>query len=49
LIDLGVNINSVSKAGTTPFARRTDKGTGWAASWFKEGVELLLKHGADPC
>ena len=49
LIDLGVNINSVSKAGTTPYRAANGQGDRLGGVLFnKEGVELLLKHGADP-
>jgi uncharacterized protein len=49
LIDLGVNINSVSKAGTTPYRAANGQGDRLGGVLFnKEGVDLLLKHGADP-
>jgi len=49
LIDLGVNVNAVSKAGTTPYRAANGQGDRLGGVLFnKEGVELLLKHGADP-
>jgi len=49
LIDLGVNINSVSKMGTTPYRAANGQGDRLGGVLVnKEGVELLLKHGADP-
>jgi len=49
LIDLGVNINSVSKAGTTPYRAANGQGDRLGGVLVnKEGVDLLLKHGADP-
>jgi ankyrin repeat protein len=49
LIDLGVNVNSVSKAGTTPFRAANGQGDRLGGVLVnKEGVDLLLKHGADP-
>jgi len=49
LIDLGVNVNAVSKAGTTPYRAANGQGDRLGGVLFnKEGVDLLLKHGADP-
>ena len=49
MIDLGVNVNAVSKAGTTPYRAANGQGDRLGGVLFnKEGVELLLKHGADP-
>jgi ankyrin repeat protein len=48
LIDLGVNVNSVSKAGTTPYRAANGQGDRLGGVLVnKEGVDLLLKHGAD--
>ena len=45
----GVNVNAVSKAGVTPFRAANGQGDRLGGVLFnKEGVELLLKHGADP-
>ena len=49
LIDLGVNINSVSKMGTTPYRAANGQGDRLGGVLVNtEGVEILLKHGADP-
>jgi uncharacterized protein len=49
MIDLGVNVNSVSKAGTTPYRAANGQGDRLGGVLVnKEGVDLLLKHGADP-
>lgn len=49
MIDLGVNVNAVSKAGVTPYLAANGQGDRLGGVLFnKEGVELLLKHGADP-
>jgi ankyrin repeat protein len=49
MIDLGVNINSVSKVGTTPYRAANGQGDRLGGVLVnKEGVEMLLKHGADP-
>jgi ankyrin repeat protein len=49
MIDLGVNVNAVSKAGTTPFRAANGQGDRLGGVLVnKEGVDLLLKHGADP-
>jgi ankyrin repeat protein len=49
LIDLGVNVNAVSKAGTTPYRAANGQGDRLGGVLVNtEGVDLLLKHGADP-
>ncbi len=49
LIDLGVNVNAVSKAGVTPYlAAHGDGDRLGGVLYNKEGAELLLEHGADP-
>ncbi len=49
MIDLGVNVNAVSKAGTTPYRAANGQGDRLGGVLVnKEGVDLLLKHGADP-
>ncbi len=49
MIDLGVNVNAVSKAGTTPYRAANGQGDRLGGVLFnKEGVDLLLEHGADP-
>ena len=49
LIDLGVNVNAVSKAGVTPYlAAHGDGDRLGGVLYNKEGAELLVKHGADP-
>jgi ankyrin repeat protein len=49
MIDLGVNVNSVSKAGTTPYRAANGQGDRLGGVLVNtEGVALLLKHGADP-
>jgi len=49
MIDLGVNVNSVSKMGTTPYRAANGQGDRLGGVLVnKEGVDLLLKHGADP-
>jgi ankyrin repeat protein len=49
MIDLGVNVNAVSKAGVTPFLAANGQGDRLGGVLFnKEGADLLLKHGADP-
>ena len=48
MIDLGVNVNAVSKAGVTPYlAAHGDGDRLGGVLYNKEGAELLLKHGAD--
>jgi ankyrin repeat protein len=49
LIDLGVNVNAVSKAGVTPWLAASGSGDRLGGVLYnKEGADLLLKHGADP-
>jgi ankyrin repeat protein len=49
LIDLGVDVNAVSKAGVTPWLAATGQGDRLGGVLYnKEGADLLLKHGADP-
>jgi ankyrin repeat protein len=49
LIDLGVNVNAVSKAGVTPYLAANGNGDRLGGVLYnKEGAELLIKHGADP-
>jgi uncharacterized protein len=49
LIDLGVNVNALSKAGVTPYlAAHGDGDRLGGVLYNKEGAELLIKHGADP-
>jgi ankyrin repeat protein len=49
LIDLGVNVNAVSKAGVTPFLAANGGGDRLGGVLYnKEGADLLVKHGADP-
>jgi ankyrin repeat protein len=49
LIDLGGNVNAVSKAGVTPYLAAAGYGDRLGGVLYnKEGAELLLKHGADP-
>ncbi len=49
LIDLGVNVNTVSKAGVTPWLAANGNGDRLGGVLYnKEGAELLRKHGADP-
>jgi uncharacterized protein len=49
LIDLGVNVNAVSKAGVTPYRAANGQGDRLGGVLFnQEGVALLLKRGADP-
>lgn len=49
LIDLGVNVNTVSKAGVTPWLAASGSGDRLGGVLYnKEGADLLLKHGADP-
>ena len=49
LIDLGVNVNAVSKAGVTPWLAANGEGDRLGGVLFnKEGADLLLKHGANP-
>ncbi|MBV8730023.1 MAG: ankyrin repeat domain-containing protein, partial [Acidobacteriia bacterium] len=49
LIDLGVNVNAVSKAGVTPWLAASGSGDRLGGVLYnKDGADLLLKHGADP-
>jgi len=49
LIDLGVNVNAVSKAGVTPYLAANGNGDRLGGVLYnKEGAELLERHGADP-
>ena len=49
LIDLGVNVNAVSKAGVTPWLAANGQGDRLGGVLYnKEGADLLQKHGADP-
>jgi uncharacterized protein len=49
MIDLGVNVNAVSKAGVTPWLAANGQGDRLGGVLYnKEGADLLLKHGADP-
>ncbi len=49
MIDLGVNVNAVSKAGVTPWLAANGQGDRLGGVLFnKEGADLLVKHGADP-
>jgi len=49
LIDLGVNVNAVSKAGTTPWRAANGQGDRLGGVLVNtEGADLLVKHGADP-
>lgn len=49
LVDLGVDVNVVSKAGVTPWLAASGQGDRLGGVLYnKEGADLLLKHGADP-
>jgi ankyrin repeat protein len=49
LIDLGVNVNAVSRAGITPWLAASGQGDRLGGVLYnKEGADLLQKHGADP-
>jgi ankyrin repeat protein len=49
LIDLGVEVNAVSKAGLTPWLAASGNGDRLGGVLYnQEGADLLLKHGADP-
>jgi len=49
LIDLGVNVNAISKAGVTPWLAANGNGDRLGGVLYnKEGADLLQKHGADP-
>ncbi len=49
LIKLGVNVNAVSKADTTPWRAANGEGDRLGGVLFnKEGADLLVRYGADP-
>jgi ankyrin repeat protein len=49
LIDLGVDVNAVSRAGITPWLAASGQGDRLGGVLYnQEGADLLLKHGADP-
>ncbi len=49
MIDLGVDVNAVSKAGVTPWLAAAGYGDRLGGVLYnKEGADLLVKHGADP-
>jgi uncharacterized protein len=49
LIDLGVDVNLVSKAGVTPWLAAAGYGDRLGGVLYnKDGADLLAKHGADP-
>jgi len=49
LVDRGVDVNVVSKAGVTPWRAAAGQGDRLGGVLYnKEGADLLLKHGADP-
>jgi ankyrin repeat protein len=49
LIDLGVDVNAVSKAGLTPWLAASGQGDRLGGVLYNQpGADLLLKHGADP-
>lgn len=49
LIKLGVNVNAVSKADTTPWRAANGEGDRLGGVLFnKQGADLLVKYGADP-
>jgi ankyrin repeat protein len=49
LIDLGVNVNAVSRASITPWLAASGQGDRLGGVLYnKQGADLLLKHGADP-
>jgi ankyrin repeat protein len=49
LVDLGVDVNALSKAGVTPWLAASGSGDRLGGVLYnKEGADLLLKHGADP-
>jgi ankyrin repeat protein len=49
LIDLGVNVNAVSRASITPWLAASGQGDRLGGVLYnKEGADLLLNHGADP-
>jgi ankyrin repeat protein len=49
LVDLGVDVNVVSKAGVTPWLAAAGYGDRLGGVLYnKEGADLLARHGADP-
>jgi ankyrin len=49
MIDLGVDVNAVSKAGVTPWLAASGAGDRLGGVLYNhDGADLLLKHGADP-
>jgi ankyrin repeat protein len=49
LVNLGVDVNAVSKAGVTPYRAANGEGDRLGGVLInREGVEILLKAGADP-
>jgi ankyrin repeat protein len=49
LIELGVDVNAVSKASITPWLAASGQGDRLGGVLYnKDGADLLLKHGADP-
>jgi uncharacterized protein len=49
MIDLGVDVNAVTKAGVTPWLAASGQGDRLGGVLDnEEGADLLLKHGADP-
>jgi ankyrin repeat protein len=49
LIDLGVDVNAVSRAGITPWLAASGQGDRLGGVLYnKDGADLLLKRGADP-
>jgi hypothetical protein len=49
MVDLGVNVNAVSKAGVTPWLAANGQGDRLGGVLYnKEAADLLQKHGADP-
>lgn len=49
LIDLGVNVNAVSKAGVTPYLAANGQGDRLGGVLYNnDGAQMLLAHGADP-
>jgi uncharacterized protein len=49
MVDLGVDVNAVSKAGVTPWLAAAGYGDRLGGVLYnKDGADLLVKHGADP-
>ena len=49
MVDLGVNVNAVSKAGVTPWLAANGQGDRLGGGLYnQEGADYLQKHGADP-